>query len=76
MEARLKAVLAATLNVPAEQIDVNASPATIAQWDSLKQMQVMLAVEDEFGVQFADDDIHQLTSYSAILSRLAELSGK
>lgn len=76
MEERLKKVLAATLNFPAGQINESSSPRTIPQWDSLKQMQIMLAVEDEFGVQFADDDIHQLSDYVLIREALTKLLGK
>jgi len=73
MEERLKTVLAQILDIAPQAIDEAASPATISSWDSLKQMQIMLAVEDEFGVQFTDDQIHELQSYASIRQALGVL---
>lgn len=70
MEDKLKKTLATILNLPVEKINENSSPANIPEWDSLKQMQIMLAVEDEFGIQFSDDEIHQLSDYLSIRKAL------
>lgn len=73
MEERLKTVLAQILDISSQTIDDETAPATVAGWDSLKQMQIMLAIEDEFSVRFTDDQIHELQSYSSIRQALSAL---
>lgn len=76
IEERLKTVLAQILDISSQTINDETSPATVASWDSLKQMQIMLAVEDEFGVQFTDEQIHELQSYPSIRQVLSALQKK
>ena len=76
MEERLKTVLAQVLDIPSQAINDETAPATVASWDSLKQMQIMLAIEDEFGVQFTDEQIHELQSFPAIRQALSALQKK
>lgn len=76
MEERLKTVLAQILDITPQAINESTSPATVSVWDSLKQMQIMLAVEDEFGVQFSDEQIHELQSYAAIRQALEALEAR
>jgi acyl carrier protein len=71
MEARLRKVIAAVLGVDAAAVTPEASPATLKSWDSLRQMQIMLALEEEFQVRFDDDQIHELASFQLIAAELA-----
>lgn len=68
-------VLSATLNLPAESLDATASRRTLAQWDSLRHMQLMLALEDQFGVEFSDSEIAKLDSAAAVIAAIAAKSG-
>jgi acyl carrier protein len=54
----------------ADAISEESSPATIPKWDSLAHMNLVLALEEEFGVQFTDDEIPELNSVARILSAL------
>ena len=71
MEHRLKTTIAAVLGIDANALGEDASPETIANWDSVKQVDIILAVEDEFGVRFKDDEITALSSYARIRDTLA-----
>ena len=73
MSDRLRAVIASVLDVSPSDIGDDASPETMPSWDSVKQMDVMLAVEDEFQIRFEDEQIAQLTSYIAIRDAVAAL---
>ena len=44
------------------------------RWDSLRHMQLIMAIEDEFGVTFADDDIPNLLSLRAIRDTVGQLA--
>lgn len=71
MSDRLKLIIATILELPLESVGDDASPATLANWDSVKQMDVMLAVEDEFKVRFDEEEISTLTSYASIRDAIA-----
>jgi acyl carrier protein len=71
MERRLKTTIAAVLDIDPGTLGDDASPETIANWDSIKQMDIILAVEDEFDVRFRDETIAELASYVLIRDELA-----
>lgn len=48
---RLRSVVAAALSIPAEHVGEDAAMGRTERWDSLKQIGVVLAVEDAFGVR-------------------------
>ena len=72
----IKTVMAQILEVEPHSIGPSSSPETIPRWDSLKHMQLVLALEDELGVRFPDDVIPNLLSLEAIESAVAKLSEK
>ena len=72
-EEALKLVVAAVLNVDAAAIDSEASMDTIESWDSLRHMNLVLALEDEFKVTIPDEDAGNITSYKLIKLVLEDL---
>jgi acyl carrier protein len=72
---RVVRVTSQVLNLPAEAITEESSPRTVEGWDSLGHMNLMLALEEEFGVQFSDERILQLLSVGTIVQALQELTG-
>ena len=75
VEARLLDVLASILNVPRQTIGHDASRATLDEWDSLKHMHVILALEDDFKVEFSDREISELASASDLIRAIAAKTG-
>ena len=45
-------------------------------WDSIKHIEIIMAVEERFGVSFAAEDIPLLTSQALLADKLAELRGE
>lgn len=41
----------------------------IPQWDSLKHIEVLFAVEDELGLQFAEEELASLDTVSRIVEK-------
>ncbi len=72
-EALLKQVIASVLGVPVETIGPDASSDTIPGWDSLKHMNLVLALEQTFGVEIPDEDAAEITSYALIKVVLQDL---
>lgn len=73
MEERVREVMAAILGLEEDEIEDDTSPNTVESWDSLKHMNLILALEEEFDVEFSDDQVVELTSYKEIRETLAEL---
>ncbi len=74
MQDRIKAVMAQIFNVEVSSISEASSPQEIERWDSLRHMQLILAIEDEFGVTFSDDDIPNLLTLRAIEDTVGQLA--
>ena len=71
-EQKLKDVLATTFNVDVNSIAEDASPDTIENWDSLRHMNLVLALEEEFDVELTDDQVVEILSYKLIKIVLQE----
>ncbi len=58
--------------------ELNLEPDTVGddieEWDSVAHIQLIFEIEEQFGVQFEADDIHQLNSISILIDRIMELS--
>jgi len=72
-EDALKQVMATMLNVDVADIGPDASMDTIANWDSRRHMNLVLALEEEFKVQIPDEDAGNITSYQLIKLVLQDL---
>lgn len=70
---RLRNVIATVLNVDPALIGPGASSDTIESWDSLRHMNLVLALEEEFGVSLPDEDAANATSYPLLVVVLQEL---
>jgi acyl carrier protein len=66
LEARIKKVMASVFGVDENLIDENTSPKTLEAWDSLKQITLILSLEDEFNIQFSDDETVELVNFQAV----------
>ncbi len=50
IKERIKNVMSIIFELPVGDIDDDASPDSIATWDSLRHLNLILALEEEFGV--------------------------
>jgi acyl carrier protein len=58
------------LNISVDSIKNSSSPDNIESWDSLKHMNLIIALEEEFEIQFNDSEIVDSMSYALILDIL------
>lgn len=71
-ETRLKQVVADVLEVDADTIGPDFSMDTVEQWDSLRHMTLVLAIEDAFGITIPDEEAANITSWPLIRIVVAE----
>jgi acyl carrier protein len=67
MEERIKKVMSNVFDIDIAAITENASPDNIEKWDSLKHINLIVALEEEFGFEFNDEEISDLLNYQLIL---------
>ena len=63
---RIKNVMSLVFELPIKDISKNSSHETIETWDSLKHMNLVIALEEEFKIEFSDDEILEMMDYSSI----------
>ena len=66
MDDKIKQIIASALNVKIESISENSNVDNTDNWDSLNQMKLIVALEEEFDVEFEDEDILLLDSFQSI----------
>jgi len=73
VENQVKNIFSAVFEISSDEINDKSSPDTIASWDSLKHMNLVIALEEEFNVQFDIEDIPQLILFPEIIRILKQL---
>lgn len=72
-ETVLKKVMATMLTVDVSTINEDSSMDNVPSWDSLRHMNLVLALEEEFKVMIPDEDAGNITSYKLIKLVLNDL---
>ena len=66
MENRIKKVMSEVLGIDEASIGDSTSPENVESWDSLKQMNIIVALEEEFDIEFNDEDIIEMLNFKLI----------
>lgn len=72
MLERVLAVASDIFQVPLAELRPESSPDTVESWDSLNHLNLIVALEQEFGIQFAPEEIEQLVSIDLAAALLEE----
>lgn len=70
---KVKDILSAIIDVPVDQISDDATMDDLESWDSLAQMNLVIALEEEFQVTIPDDEVGTLLSMQLIVALLNQL---
>jgi acyl carrier protein len=71
MSAALEDVVAKVFNIPAASVTDDLEFNGVPQWDSLNHVNLMLELEQVYGVAVGDDEMVDLTTVRAIRQFLA-----
>jgi acyl carrier protein len=72
---RARAALAKSLKVAPETISDTASQMDLTAWDSVHHMNVVLALENDFDIQFDDAELPTLTSLPLMVAAIEKHTG-
>ncbi len=70
MHTKLFSVVSRILGVGIESVNVDSSPETLAYWDSLKNISLILAIEEEFCISFQAEEISKMNNIRSIIQIL------
>ena len=76
MNKKVFKIVSQVMGIPVEEVNEDSSPDTISQWDSLQHMNLILALEEEFKIQFTGDQTVSMLNVKLILLTLEELGIK
>ncbi len=63
---KIKEVMSAVFEIPIESISDDSSYDNIENWDSLRHLNLILALEEEFEVSIPDEEVGNLVNYKLI----------
>lgn len=67
---KLQSTISATLKVPLSKVTETTTDEDIGAWDSLGHVNLMMALEQTFGIYLDVDDFPKLNSVAAIIEHL------
>jgi acyl carrier protein len=69
-EQTVRQIMSDVLEVPLESVDDNVTMQNTDTWDSLRHMEIVVAIEEKFGVDFEALELMELTSLRDIMRML------
>ena len=75
IELRVLDVMSVVFKVRVDMIPENSAPGVLEQWDSLAHMNLVLALEEEFGFRFTDDELMDLLSLKLVFTIVIDKLG-
>ena len=66
MNDKIKNIMASVFDVKSENIQDSSSPDTIPNWDSMKHIDLILSLEEEFNLEFDEKEISEMMSFKNI----------
>lgn len=72
MKDKVKEIMSIVFEVDLSAINDDANPDQLENWDSLRHMNLIVALEEEFDLEFDDDDIVEMLSLPLVLAILEE----
>ena len=65
-EEELKQVLSDVFNIPRDSVGEETSIDTVETWDSLKHLELVLALEAKFNITFTHEETTEILNYNLI----------
>jgi acyl carrier protein len=62
-DGRLKQVMADVFHIPSDSVSEDTSVDTVEKWDSLTHLNLILALEQAFGVSFSEEETVESLNY-------------
>ena len=74
MEQKVMEIMSNIFGVPISRISDESSPESLTEWDSIKHLNLIVALEEEFAVEFDDFEIAEASRIPQIITFLKSKS--
>jgi acyl carrier protein len=74
LELRVRRIVANTLNLPLESVTADAHMGSLAEWESMAHLMLVLSLEQEFGRQFSPEEVEGMKGIPEIVAHLKSSS--
>ena len=68
--AKVAKVISEIFELKIEKINENTSNKNLSKWDSLQHIKLIVALEDEFDLEFEPEEIGVMTSVKSIIDNI------
>lgn len=73
LDNKILEVMSYVFEVPVSELNEDSSQDTIESWDSVKHLNLIVALEEEFGIEIPIEEVGHLISYKLIRLIVGEL---
>ena len=74
IDERIKDVMSAVFEIDADSINEDSSQDNIENWESIKTLDLIVALEEEFGVTIPLEEVGNMTNFKYIKLMIEELT--
>lgn len=74
IDERIKDVMSGVFGIDADTLDEESSQDNVEGWDSIKHLDLIVSLEEEFGVSIPIEEVGNLTNFKYIKLTLEELA--
>ena len=76
VQTKIYQLMSNVFEIPVEEISEDSSLDNIESWDSIRHLNLILAIEEEFGITIPDEEVGNLVNYKLIELTINEQLGK
>jgi len=76
VQPKIYQLMSNVFEIPIEEISEESSIDSIPSWDSIRHLNLILAIEEEFGISIPDEEVGNLVNYKLIELTINEQLGK
>ena len=70
IDEEIKNIMATVFKINTREITNESNPSSIDKWDSLKHIDLIIALEEEFEIKLDEDEIASMVSFSIICATI------
>ena len=72
VEEKIIEIMSLVFEVPEDRIKEDSSPDDIENWDSIGAINLITAIEEEFEIEFEDEDLLEMLNFQLIKLKVEE----
>ena len=70
MKNKILNIMSNVFEIDIDQISDNVSPQIVEQWTSLRHLQLIVSLENEFNITFNNSDLFTMTNLETIIDKI------